>query len=197
MNVASSVWHCLRLNRRSIGRLPPQSPAVRKCGKTRTILGVCSGEVVRCLGTAGNRGKRVRHCGVGAVPSSATRSLAATFLMQWSIVVGCDELVGSRLPSSTAMTASTGTPECGRRQLRIEPAVFRRAGARRTVGDNASVFSASLSHPTWRCAKRRCCLRVERPIARLTCGYGVLVSKDQMAKVGGDECRHSQEACGI
>ena len=87
MNVASSVWHCLRLNRCSIGRRPPQSPAVRKCGKTRTILAVCSGEVARCIGTAGNRGKRVRHSGVGAVPSSATRSLAATFLMQLSITV--------------------------------------------------------------------------------------------------------------
>ena len=87
MNVASSVWHCLRLNRCSIGRQPPQSPAVRKCGTTRTILGVCSGEVARCFGTAGNRGKRVRHGGVGAVPSSATRSLAATCLMQWSLRV--------------------------------------------------------------------------------------------------------------
>ena len=88
INVASSVWHCLRLNRCSIGRRPPQSPAVRKRGKTRTILAVCSGKVDAVL----------RHCwrtvesgfwhsGVGAVPSSATRSLATTFLMQWSITV--------------------------------------------------------------------------------------------------------------
>ena len=85
INVASSVWHCLRLNRCSIGSQPPQSPAVRKCDTTRTILGVCSDEIAQCFGTAGNRGKRIRQGGVDAVPSRATRSLAATVLMQWSL----------------------------------------------------------------------------------------------------------------
>ena len=68
--------------------------------------------------------------------------------MHHVVTVGCDKLAGVLLPARTIMTASAGTPQCGWPRYFCGPVhslVCRRLPS---VSREATVFRASLSHPT-------------------------------------------------